>query len=129
MSAYSELFGAGVAAKFGKLAYPVGQSLDIIPIRFRRGRPMSTRRKLPVLVTRSLALAVLIGAAIGPNSASAQPIIGNARWCMNLSDLGGIMHCKFDSLEKCIFYARGVSNQCSLNPWYEGPPPRETKKK
>ena len=91
---------------------------------------MSTRRKLPALIARSLALAILMGAAMAIDDASAQPIIGQARWCMNLADIGGgIMHCKFNSLEECIFYARGVSNQCSLNPWYEGRPPRRTKKK
>jgi hypothetical protein len=91
---------------------------------------MSTRRTFAGLFARYLALAILTGAAMETSDASAQPIIGDARWCINLADIGGgIMHCKFSSLEECVFYAWGVTNQCSLNPWYEGPPPPRTKKK
>jgi Protein of unknown function (DUF3551) len=81
-------------------------------------------------VGRCLALAILIGAALDIGDASAQPVIGRARWCVNLADIGGgILHCRYDSLEKCIFYARGLSHQCVLNPWYDGPPRPRTKNK
>lgn len=68
-----------------------------------------------------LILAMLVGLAMGLSVASAQPIIGHGRWCMTLP-LGGMMQCSYRSLDECMFFARGVSNQCSLNPWYEGPP-------
>jgi uncharacterized protein DUF3551 len=89
-----------------------------------------TQRTLPALVRRWLVLALLIGAAMAIGDASAQPVLGHARWCVNLADIGGgILHCKYDSLEKCIFYARGLSHQCALNPWYEEPPQRPARKK
>lgn len=90
---------------------------------------MFTRRKILALVGRCLALVVFIDAAMDIGIASAQPVIGDARWCVNLGDIGGgILNCKYDSLEQCIFYARGLSHQCSLNPWYI-PPQSRTKKK
>jgi hypothetical protein len=97
---------------------------------FRRGHSLFTQCTLPALVRRCLALAALIGAATATDDASAQPVLGNARWCVNLADIGGgILHCKYDSLEKCIFYARGLSHQCALNPWYEELPQRPTRNK
>jgi len=68
-----------------------------------------------------LALAVFAVLAVDPVVTSAQPIIGRARWCATLP-FGGMMQCSYSALEHCMTYARGVSNQCSLNPWYEGPP-------
>jgi hypothetical protein len=68
-----------------------------------------------------LALALLAASAIDAGVASAQPTIGNGRWCVTLSHLGGTLQCSYRTLEQCMFYARGVSNQCSLNPWYVGP--------
>jgi Protein of unknown function (DUF3551) len=68
-----------------------------------------------------LALTVLVGCAMDIRVASAQPAMGNARWCVTIP-LGAMLQCSYHSLEQCMFYARGVSNQCSLNPWYEGPP-------
>jgi hypothetical protein len=64
------------------------------------------------------ALAVTMAAS----AASAQPINGRAPWCVNLSHFGGTLDCAYYSLEQCMAGALGVSNQCSLNPWYEGPP-------
>jgi Protein of unknown function (DUF3551) len=75
-----------------------------------------------------LALAVLAGLAIDSNVASAQPIIGRERWCMTLP-LGGMMQCSYRSLDDCMFSAHGVSNQCSLNSWYEGPPEPQRRKR
>jgi hypothetical protein len=63
----------------------------------------------------------LLGLGLGTAITSAQPAIGHARWCVTMS-LGGMLQCNYRSLEECMFYARGVSNQCSLNPWYDGPP-------
>jgi hypothetical protein len=82
---------------------------------------------LPARVVVRLTLALLAGLAADTGVASAQPIIGHARWCMTLP-LGGMMQCSYHSLEQCMIYARGVSNQCSLNPWYEGPPAAKRKR-
>jgi Protein of unknown function (DUF3551) len=68
-----------------------------------------------------LVATVLAASALDVGIASAQPTIGNGRWCVTLSHLGGTLQCSYRSLEQCMFYARGVSNQCSLNPWYEAP--------
>ena len=70
-----------------------------------------------------MALALLGGLAIDTGVASAQPINGRSRWCVTAPQ-GGMLECFYHSLEHCMEYARGVSNQCSLNPWYEAPPPR-----
>lgn len=78
-------------------------------------------RKKQMAVGVWLALAVLVALAVDLGAASAQPAIGRGRWCMTLP-LGGMMQCSYQSLEQCMVFARGVSNQCSLNPWYEGPP-------
>ena len=71
---------------------------------------------------RPLALVLLAGAAMVADVASAQPITGRAPWCVNLSAAGGVLDCSYHSLEQCMASASGVSNQCSLNPWYAGPP-------
>lgn len=85
--------------------------------------------KKPIVATVWLLLAVLVALALDSGIASAQPIIGRARWCMTLP-LGGMMQCSYHSLEQCMVYAHGVSNQCSLNPWYEGPAqPRQRRRK
>ena len=69
-------------------------------------------------------LALLAGATLLADAASAQPINGRARWCVNLSHFG-TLDCAYHSLEHCMASALGVSNQCSLNPWYvERPHPR-----
>jgi hypothetical protein len=75
----------------------------------------------------ALAFAGFVGLAMDAGIASAQPIIGRSRWCVTLP-LGGMYQCSYYSLEQCVFYARGVSNQCSLNPWYERPPARPGKR-
>jgi hypothetical protein len=74
-----------------------------------------------------LALALLVGLTVDTGISSAQPIIGRSRWCATLP-YGGMYQCSYHSLEQCMEYARGVSNQCSLNPWYEGPPPQRHKR-
>lgn len=65
---------------------------------------------------------VLVSMTVATNNTSAQPINGNAPWCVNLSQYGGTLDCAYHSLEQCMASALGVSNQCSLNPWYVGPP-------
>jgi hypothetical protein len=74
-----------------------------------------------------LALVVFLGLAMDAGIASAQPIIGRSRWCVTLPH-SGFYQCSYHSLEQCMFYARGVSNQCSLNSWYEEPPARPRKR-
>ena len=69
------------------------------------------------------ALVTLVGAIMIADTASAQPINGRARWCATFPQ-GGTYDCAYHSLEQCMASASGVSNQCSLNPWYEGPAPR-----
>ena len=68
------------------------------------------------------ALATLAGTIAMADAASAQPINGRGRWCMTFSMYGGTLDCAYHSLEQCMASAAGVSNQCSLNPWYAGPP-------
>ena len=68
------------------------------------------------------ALAMLAGTIALADAASAQPAVGRARWCVNLITAGGTLDCSYHSLEQCMASAAGVSNQCSLNPWYAGPP-------
>jgi hypothetical protein len=75
-----------------------------------------------------LGLAVLVTLAVDSGVASAQPAIGRGRWCATLP-LSGMMQCSYHSLEQCMAYAHGVSNQCSLNPWYEGPPQSRQRKR
>ena len=68
------------------------------------------------------ALAMLAGTIALADAASAQPINGRGRWCQTFSMYGGTLDCSYHSLEQCMASAAGVSNQCSLNPWYAGPP-------
>ncbi len=68
------------------------------------------------------ALAMLAGTIALADAASAQPINGRGRWCMNFSMYGGTLDCAYHSLEQCMASAAGVSNQCTVNPWYAGPP-------
>jgi hypothetical protein len=76
-----------------------------------------------------LILVVLVGATTIADVASAQPINGRARWCVTLSHFGGTLDCAYHSLEQCMASALGVSNQCSLNPWFvERPGPRARKR-
>jgi uncharacterized protein DUF3551 len=65
-----------------------------------------------------LAAALLAGATMVADVASAQPINGRARWCVTFPQ-GGTYDCAYHSLEQCMAAASGVSNQCSLNPWYD----------
>lgn len=76
-------------------------------------RPLGHRASiLPLLLA-------LIGLTMVANSASAQPINGRGRWCVTLSQFGGTYDCAYRTLEQCMAAASGVSNQCSLNPWYD----------
>jgi hypothetical protein len=84
-----------------------------------------------VLVRAALVRASLVGAAlaafagmmmIAAGGASAQPINGRAPWCATFSQYGGTLDCAYYSLEQCLAGAWGMSNQCSRNPWYVGPP-------
>jgi uncharacterized protein DUF3551 len=84
--------------------------------------------KKQIVTAAWLALAALVALAMESGAASAQPAIGRGRWCATLP-LGGMMQCSYYSLEQCMEYASGVSNQCSLNPWYEGPPPARQRKR
>jgi uncharacterized protein DUF3551 len=69
---------------------------------------------------------VLTGVATA-DIASAQPINGHARWCTTFPD-NGVYDCAYHTLQQCMAAALGVTNQCSLNPWYAGPPPRRAKR-
>ena len=68
------------------------------------------------------ALATLAGTIALTDAASAQPVNGRGRWCQTFVMYGGTLDCSYHSLEQCMASAAGVSNQCSLNPWYAGPP-------
>lgn len=65
-----------------------------------------------------LASALLLGASMVADVASAQPTNGRARWCMTFPERG-TYDCAYHSLEQCLASAIGVTNQCSLNPWYD----------
>jgi hypothetical protein len=78
--------------------------------------------KRDTLCIRMLGLVLLIGATAIAGEASAQPINGRAPWCGTFSQYGGTLDCAYWSLEQCMAGASGVSNQCSRNPWYAGPP-------
>jgi len=65
-----------------------------------------------------LAFVLLAGVTMVAGVASAQPINGRARWCGTFSQYGGTLDCAYHTLEQCMAGASGVSNQCSLNPWY-----------
>ena len=70
------------------------------------------------------ALVMLIGAVVAADVASAQPINGRGRWCATFPQ-GGTYDCAYHTLEQCMAAASGMSNQCSLNPWYvERPDPQ-----
>ena len=70
---------------------------------------------------------VLMGIAMMANVASAQPINGYARWCATFPD-NGVYDCAYHTREQCMAAASGVTNHCSLNSWYQGPPPRRSKR-
>lgn len=74
-------------------------------------RPLSARANI-------LLLLALLGLAMMVDAASAQPINGRARWCATFPQGGGY-DCAYHSLKQCMAAASGVSNQCSLNPWYD----------
>jgi hypothetical protein len=102
--------------------------IDLLhPMTGGRMQPMSAGTKRTIAALR-LPLLALVALALDAGIASAQPIIGHGRWCMTLP-LGGMMQCSYQSLEQCMVYAHGVSNQCSLNPWYEGPRPSQQRKR
>jgi hypothetical protein len=81
---------------------------------------MSKARKHKLAGVWSM-LAVLAALALEADGASAQPAMGRAPWCVVRSDLGGMLQCSYQSLGQCTIAAQGVSNQCTSNPWYEGP--------
>lgn len=67
---------------------------------------------------------LFVAATMVADLASAQPINGRGRWCGTFSQYGGTLDCAYHTLEQCMAGASGVSNQCSLNPWYvERPAP------
>ena len=89
---------------------------------------MSGRCPLPLRIVTAAFLAFL-GVTLAAEVASAQPLNGRARWCVNIPQFGGTLDCAYHSLEQCMVSARGVSNQCSLNPWYEERPvPRQRRR-
>ena len=75
-------------------------------------RPLSVRASMLPLLLALLVLTMIADAA------SAQPINGRGRWCATFPQGGGY-DCAYRSLEQCMAAASGVSNQCSLNPWYD----------
>ena len=80
---------------------------------------MSVRPPLRIRIAVSAAaFMTLAGITMVADVASAQPINGRARWCMTWPQ-GGTYDCAYHSLEQCMAAASGVSNQCSLKPWYD----------
>jgi hypothetical protein len=89
--------------------------------------PAGTKPALLVLTGLVLMGLVLMGIAMMANVASAQPINGYARWCATFPD-NGVYDCAYHTREQCMAAASGVTNHCSLNSWYQGPPPRRSKR-
>jgi hypothetical protein len=67
------------------------------------------------------AIALASWVAIVPftaGAAQAQAFQGNAPWCANMGYLGTALECAYYSLEQCMARASGITNNCSVNPWY-----------
>jgi len=90
---------------------------------------MNTRSWLGIRSGISALALGLATAALTATTAVAQPINGSARWCATMSHFGGTLECNYHSLEQCMAGASGVSNQCSLNPWYAGGPEEPRRRK
>jgi hypothetical protein len=58
-----------------------------------------------------------------PTAAKAQ-YTGTAPWCAYMGYLGTFYECNYYSLEQCMERASGVSNSCTVNPWYVAEPAR-----
>jgi hypothetical protein len=82
---------------------------------------MQHRSRVRARSWAAAALALLAGTIALADAASAQPINGRARWCATF-EAGGTYDCSYHSLQQCMAGAAGVTNQCSLNSWYVGPP-------
>jgi hypothetical protein len=52
----------------------------------------------------------------GPSHA--QEYQGKAPWCANLGYLGTGWECAYYTVEQCMARASGITNSCSVNPWY-----------
>jgi hypothetical protein len=74
------------------------------------------------------ALAFAAWVAVTPlatGDARAQFAQGHAPWCADLSVLdGATLECAYFTFEQCMARASGISNHCSVNPWYVPERPR-----
>jgi hypothetical protein len=72
-------------------------------------------------IRRSLAgatAAALIACAAALASAGSARADPRAPWCVDTADLGAGLQCNYFSFEECQIAARGVSNICTVNPYY-----------
>jgi hypothetical protein len=79
--------------------------------------PMSVRNRL----AWRAALAVAAWISVAPfatGEAQAQAFQGPAPWCANMGDLGIGFECAYYTLEQCLARVSGITNSCSVNPWY-----------
>jgi len=77
--------------------------------------PINPRRALGFALATSLANLALT------REAPAQ-WLGYAPWCAVTNSVA--LECQYYSLAQCMARAYGISNACSVNPWYVPPPPR-----
>jgi len=57
----------------------------------------------------------------GTSAAHGQGWAGHGPWCANIGD-GRAMECNYYSLRQCMARASGLTNSCSVNPWYVSEP-------
>lgn len=78
---------------------------------------MSVRN--PLAWRAALAVAAWISVApLATGEAQAQAYQGRAPWCANMGYLGAGLECAHYTLEQCMARASGITNSCSVNPWY-----------
>lgn len=78
----------------------------------RRSRGLRERRA-------ALVLAVSIATLVTAKVADAQPVRGHAPWCADLGAIGwAVLECSYHTFEQCRAAVWGVSNSCTVNPWY-----------
>jgi hypothetical protein len=68
----------------------------------------------------TLAVSAVVGVmSLATGDAQAQFTQGRAPWCADLSNLDGVtVECQYYTFEQCMARASGISNHCSVNPYY-----------
>ena len=70
-------------------------------------------------------VALVVGASAAPAADSGRPYPNHRRggppeWCNQGNETtGGMMECKYYTMQQCLISARGVGGTCIPNPYYE----------